>query len=102
MPVWRYPISGTARATVSPSSSSKTRSTPCVEGCCGPILRTIVLAAPVAVSTLCDARVVVIIFLVLADTLPECHENLRPDSRGATDGPSIHLASESCASPGDH
>ena len=28
--------------TISPSSSSTTRSTPCVEGCCGPMLRTIV------------------------------------------------------------
>src|SRR6266404_1535228 len=44
-------MSGTALTTVSPSSSSRMRSTPCVDGCCGPIFRTIVLAAPVAVST---------------------------------------------------
>src|SRR5881394_2724210 len=33
---------GRARTTVSPSSSSATRSTPCVEGCCGPMLRVMV------------------------------------------------------------
>src|SRR5208282_3529870 len=44
-------ISGTALTTFSPSNSSSTRSTPCVEGCCGPMLRTIVLVVPTAVST---------------------------------------------------
>src|SRR5581483_2678097 len=38
MPVWRYPITGFDRNTVSPSSSSITRSTPCVDGCWGPML----------------------------------------------------------------
>src|SRR5881409_3152246 len=33
---------GRASTTVSPSSSSATRSTPCVEGCCGPMLRVMV------------------------------------------------------------
>src|SRR4029077_11656920 len=33
---------GFALSTVSPSSSSTTRSTPCVEGCCGPMLRVMV------------------------------------------------------------
>src|SRR6266545_1121839 len=33
---------GLALTTVSPSSSSTTRSTPCVEGCCGPMLRVMV------------------------------------------------------------
>src|SRR5919109_2891778 len=35
-------MTGLARSTVSPSSSSTTRSTPCVDGCCGPRLTTIV------------------------------------------------------------
>src|SRR5581483_12290706 len=42
MPVWRYPITGLARRTVSPSSSSITRRTPWVDGCCGPRLMIIV------------------------------------------------------------
>src|SRR5271166_4624519 len=33
-------MSGTALTTFSPSSSSSRRSTPCVDGCCGPMLRT--------------------------------------------------------------
>src|ERR1043165_9759660 len=33
---------GFAFTTVSPSSSSATRSTPCVDGCCGPMLRVMV------------------------------------------------------------
>src|SRR5713226_6094116 len=44
-------MSGRARMTVSPSSSSTMRSTPCVEGCCGPMFSTIVSAAPVGVWT---------------------------------------------------
>src|SRR2546428_111449 len=42
MPVCRYPIVGAAESTVSPSSSSTRRSTPCVLGCCGPMLTVIV------------------------------------------------------------
>ena len=37
IPVCRYPISGVALITVSPSSTSSSRNTPCVDGCCGPI-----------------------------------------------------------------
>src|SRR5271166_736060 len=44
-------MSGTALTTFSPSSSRSTRSTPCVDGCCGPMLRTIVFVVPTAVST---------------------------------------------------
>src|SRR5271166_1174090 len=40
-----------AVTTFSPSNSSSTRSTPCVDGCCGPMFRTIVLVVPIAVST---------------------------------------------------
>ena len=36
-----YPITGSAWVITSPSNSSTTRSTPCVEGCCGPMLRII-------------------------------------------------------------
>src|SRR5437868_2598523 len=42
MPVWRYPIVGAQERTVSPSSSSTRRSTPCVLGCCGPMLMVMV------------------------------------------------------------
>src|SRR5262249_31346737 len=42
MPVCRYPIVGDDDSTVSPSSSSTMRSTPCVLGCCGPMLTVIV------------------------------------------------------------
>src|SRR5580765_8440579 len=38
IPVCRYPMIGLQVITVSPSSSSRSRSTPCVEGCCGPML----------------------------------------------------------------
>src|SRR3989304_2073152 len=38
-PVCRKPISGMQVMTRSPSSSRIRRSTPCVEGCCGPMLR---------------------------------------------------------------
>ena len=37
-----YPITGLHRMTVSPSSSKSRRSTPWVEGCCGPMLMIIV------------------------------------------------------------
>src|SRR6476619_3750980 len=42
MPVCRYPIVGAAERMVSPSSVSTRRSTPCVLGCCGPMLTVIV------------------------------------------------------------
>src|SRR5689334_20953433 len=42
MPVCRKPIVGETDWTVSPSSSSTNRSTPCVLGCCGPMLTVIV------------------------------------------------------------
>src|ERR687887_752329 len=42
IPVCRYPIVGAADSTVSPSSSSTRRSTPCVLGCWGPMLTVIV------------------------------------------------------------
>ncbi len=42
MPVWRYPMIGLVRSTVSPSSSSIRRSTPWVDGCWGPMLMIIV------------------------------------------------------------
>src|SRR6266571_157387 len=42
MPVCRYPMVGMHDLIVSPSSSSTRRSTPCVLGCCGPMLTVIV------------------------------------------------------------
>src|SRR5579863_7057116 len=41
MPVCRKPMSGAAERIVSPSSSSTMRSTPWVEGCCGPMFSVI-------------------------------------------------------------
>src|SRR5919198_6038832 len=38
IPVCRYPMTGLQLTTSSPSSSSSSRSTPCVEGCWGPML----------------------------------------------------------------
>src|SRR5438552_18742958 len=43
IPVWRYPITGLMETTFSPSSSITRRSTPWVEGCCGPMLIVMVL-----------------------------------------------------------
>ena len=42
MPVCRNPMAGRMWVTVSPSISRMRRSTPWVEGCCGPMLTTIV------------------------------------------------------------
>src|ERR1035441_7526436 len=39
-PRWRYPMTQSVPSTFSPSSLRITRSTPWVEGCCGPILST--------------------------------------------------------------
>src|SRR5947209_20330323 len=55
IPVCRYPISGTTLTTVSPSSSRRRRKTPCVDGCCGPILRTMV-SPLVSVLTIVDLQ----------------------------------------------
>src|SRR5690606_37731658 len=41
IPVCRYPTTARSWVTVSPSSSSTSRSTPWVDGCCGPMLTTI-------------------------------------------------------------
>src|SRR6185503_20673111 len=35
---WRYPMSGIASFMISPSARTTKRSTPCVDGCCGPML----------------------------------------------------------------
>src|ERR1700692_704498 len=57
MPVCRYPISTSALTIFSPSSSRRIRNTPCVDGCCGPMLRTMVCSRPVAVCTVVMAQV---------------------------------------------
>src|SRR5687767_7519492 len=38
MPVCKYPMTGRQRTTTSPSRTSSSRKTPCVDGCCGPML----------------------------------------------------------------
>src|SRR5512138_710756 len=50
MPVWRYPMTGLSETTVSPSSSMIRRSTPWVEGCCGPMLMVMVLNSGAVVA----------------------------------------------------
>ena len=50
MPVCRKPMVGDTETTVSPSSSSTSRSTPCVLGCCGPMLTVIVSVRTSAIS----------------------------------------------------
>src|SRR5216683_7620942 len=57
IPVCKYPISTSALTIISPSSSRSTRNTPCVEGCWGPMLRTMVFSRPVAVCTVVMAQV---------------------------------------------
>src|SRR5260221_4428234 len=57
MPVCKYPMSTSALTIIPPSSSRSTRSTPCVDGCWGPMLRTMVCSGPVAVCTVVMARV---------------------------------------------
>ena len=50
-------MTGFDRRTVSPCSSTIIRSTPWVEGCCGPMLRIIVSPAPKAASPASGSRV---------------------------------------------
>ena len=50
MPVWRYPMMGLVRSTVSPSISSMRRSTPWVLGCCGPMFMIMVWSSPASDS----------------------------------------------------
>src|SRR5580698_7871337 len=73
---------GSAFTTISPLSSRITRSTPCVDGCCGPMFKTIVSAAPVGVSTLIGIS-----------------DNPQPDNLSATDNLPNHPASKSAANP---
>src|SRR3954449_958479 len=101
IPVCKYPRSGTAFTTVSPSSSSRILKTPCVDGCCGPMFRTIVFAGPIAVST-----VVVLTGAVLtggssyiASRLLEYPGNPRPDNLSAMDNLPSHPAAECAVNP---
>src|SRR6185436_15182238 len=54
MPVCRKPTVGDTDTTVSPSSSSTSRSTPCVLGCCGPMLTVIVSVRSSAIDVTLD------------------------------------------------
>src|SRR5450631_379257 len=72
-------MSATAVTTFSPSSSSSTLSTPCVEGCCGPMLRTMVFAVPTAVSTV----VVVMVYILRAGSLALYFHREIPAKRSA-------------------
>src|SRR3990170_5654320 len=53
MPVCRKPTSGMQLTMRSPSSSSSSRSTPCVLGCCGPMLSSIVSPCRARSETRC-------------------------------------------------
>ena len=48
---------GDADSTVSPSSSSTSRSTPCVLGCCGPMLTVIVSVRSSGIALFVDKRI---------------------------------------------
>src|SRR5687767_5142428 len=50
VPRWSRPIWGSTRLTISPSSSSTRRSTPCAAGCCGPKLMLNVRSSAAAAS----------------------------------------------------
>src|SRR5689334_1937513 len=65
MPVCRKPMSGTALTTVSPSMVRIRRSTPCVLGCCGPILI-------VMVSTRCPSAPTVLSSIVYCVSISCC------------------------------
>src|SRR5262245_50873076 len=51
MPRWRYPMTTSQSTTFSPSSRKTTRSTPCVLGCCGPMLITSSLVSNISPRT---------------------------------------------------
>src|SRR4029079_7499252 len=51
MPRCRYPMTTSASTTFSPSRRSTTRNTPCVLGCCGPMLITSSLVSNIAPRT---------------------------------------------------
>src|ERR1017187_6473696 len=57
MPVCRYPMSGRHFTMVSPSSSSSRRSTPCVEGCCGPMFRLMLRGFAPLAATAADSGI---------------------------------------------
>src|ERR1039457_5001278 len=57
MPVCRYPMSGRHFTMVSPSSSSARRSTPCVEGCCGPMFRLMLRGFAPLAATAADSGI---------------------------------------------
>src|SRR5262245_32425449 len=52
---WRYPTSGIALFMTSPSARTTKRSTPCVEGCCGPMLR--VMSSVTTPPPFCDRSI---------------------------------------------
>src|SRR6266567_565777 len=60
MPVWRYPRTGRQARTYSPSSSSTIRSTPWVDGCCGPMLM-IMVSSRIVLSPVAPSRVTAIV-----------------------------------------
>src|ERR671913_2460750 len=93
MPVCRYPIVGAADTIVSPSSSSTRRSTPCVLGCCGPMLTVIV-------SVRISAIAVQVLFDEIADRMYQCAvhfldagcevvRNIHMQIRGRADRPAV-------------
>src|ERR1700735_1515760 len=61
-------MSGFAVSTVSPSSSRITRSTPCVDGCCGPMFSTIGCTGPDIVS------ITPVVERISSDISPRLHQ----------------------------
>src|SRR5215210_3228078 len=53
-------MSGVALTTISPSSTSSRRSTPCVEGCCGPIEIVICVSSGRSMTSNCGGRLLIV------------------------------------------
>src|SRR6266850_1172626 len=58
-------ISGVALTTISPSSTSSSRNTPCVDGCCGPIEIVICVSSGRSTISNCGGMLMVLISLFL-------------------------------------
>src|SRR5215471_12936458 len=75
-----YPMIGSAERTRSPSSTNFNRSTPWVEGCCGPMLSTMsAVSKPVPVPTMTSRLTCV----VTASSCHPSHGEIQPQVLGS-------------------
>src|SRR5713226_10153607 len=61
-------MSGIALTTISPSSTSSRRSTPCVEGCCGPIEMVICVSSGRSTTSNCGGMFTAVLIFSVAQT----------------------------------